>query len=108
MKTINTYISEKLQLNKKLADSQQKYNYFPKTKQELTDILKELIKERGYKADLNDIDVSKIEDMSYVFSANYPNIKKFNGDISRWDTSKVKNMEMMFWSSNFNNDISIG
>ena len=30
----------------------------------------------------------------------------FNGDISQWDVSKVKNMECMFEFSKFNKDIS--
>ena len=31
---------------------------------------------------------------------------KFNGDISKWDVSKVKNMSYMFAYSKFNKDIS--
>ena len=31
---------------------------------------------------------------------------KFNGDISRWDVSKVKDMSSMFFNSKFNNNIS--
>ena len=31
---------------------------------------------------------------------------KFNGDISEWDVSNVKNMAWMFASSAFNQDIS--
>ena len=31
---------------------------------------------------------------------------KFNGDISKWDVSKVRNMEYMFWGAkNFNQNI---
>ena len=50
----------------------------PKTKNELKDIIKATIKEKGNKADLNFIDTSKITDMSYIFY----NIN-FNGDISK-------------------------
>jgi surface protein len=32
--------------------------------------------------------------------------KKFNGDISTWNTSKVEDMSGMFLDSNFNGDIS--
>ena len=31
---------------------------------------------------------------------------KFNGDISKWDTSNVLNMRIMFYDSVFNGDIS--
>ena len=31
---------------------------------------------------------------------------KFNGDISQWNVSNVKNMSCMFQCSNFNRDIS--
>ena len=81
--------------------SKPKHNYHPKTKDELKDLIEELIEERGNKADLNDIDVSQIEDMSDMFYNS-----KFNGDISKWNVSKVKNMSDMFLNSQFNGDIS--
>jgi len=34
------------------------------------------------------------------------NGSEFNGDISRWDVSNVKNMRGMFNRSHFNGDIS--
>ena len=51
--------------------------YQPRTTEELKDLIKELIEKRGNKADLNDIDVSQITDMSRMF-ANFP---QFNGEI---------------------------
>jgi hypothetical protein len=56
-----------------------KYNYTPANKQELKDLISRLIKERGNKANLNDINTILISDMSSLFSSFY----KFNGDISR-------------------------
>ena len=101
MKQINKYILERLHINKDISNY---YNYHPKTKEELKELVNKLIKERGNEADLNDIDTSEITDMSYMFTYS-----KFNGDISNWDVSKVKNMGYMFWDSSFtakNGDIS--
>ena len=96
MKSINQYILEKL------ADNSN-YKYFPKTKKELKSIIDKRIKEEGDEADLNDIDVSKITDMSYLFSG----YRKFNGDIIKWDVSNVTDMQGMFYEcESFNQDIS--
>lgn len=111
-----------------------KYNYQPKTKDELKNLIKKLIKERGNEADLNDIDVSLITDMSYLFCDDVHRFKRngdifgfealirrsmerdmefimvslgeFNGNISKWDVSNVKDMQGMFCYSKFNRDIS--
>ena len=54
---------------------------------------------------LNDIDTSKITDMSYLFCDFDYDLSKL--DISRWDTSKVEFMNGMFWGcTNFNCDLS--
>ena len=100
MKDLNIFITEKLKIRKTNKSS---YNYFPKTKKELRDILKQLIEERGNEGDFNDIDTSKITDMSELFDGMY----KFNGDISNWNVSNVTNMQYMFYECNsFNQDIS--
>jgi len=100
MKRITNYIIEKLQIgsNTKLGNN---YNYCPKTRDELYDLIEKLIEKRGNEADLNDIDVSKITDMALLFYES-----DFNGDISQWDVSKVTNMGGMFVDSKFNGDIS--
>src|SRR5574343_1062454 len=76
------------------------YNYHPKDKDELKQIIEERIEYEGSECDLNDIDVSNITDMSNMFYKS-----KFNGDISKWNVSKVTNMSWMFDSSKFNGDI---
>ena len=97
MKNLNTYITEKILINKNTKT----YHYLPQTNVELFELVKKLIKERGNNADLNDIDTSKITDMSDLFRYN-----DFNGDISERDVSKVENMGFMFCMSKFNGDIS--
>lgn len=56
---------------------------------------------------LNWIDTSEITDMFNLFSGNSVNeMLKFNGDISEWNMSAVKNTSFMFLYSMFNGDIS--
>ena len=95
-----------------------KYKYKPKTKKELVKAIKKEIYEiqgtlgnPNWQADLNCIDTSLITDMSYLFAdANFMTenfkLNKFNGNISKWNVSNVRNMNHMFTNSNFNRDIS--
>ena len=64
MKHLNQFITEYI-VKKKLdkpVDSEDHYEYFPKTKQELINTIKELF-DKG-ETDLNCIDTSDITDMS--------------------------------------------
>ena len=97
MKSLVQFIQEKLIIKKSNS-----YKYFPKDKNELKDIILQRIEAEGNEVDLNDIDVSKITDMSYLFEET-----DFNGDISEWDVSNVISMYAMFWEcKSFNQDIS--
>ena len=99
MKSLTHYIQEKLVIKKNKNTG---YKYFPQTKKELQDIIKKRIEQEGSEVDLNDIDVSNITDMSDLFLR-----KDFNGNISSWDVSNVKNMDEMFVNCfKFNKDIS--
>ena len=72
---------------------------------ELVALIKNTIRFFGDDCSLNWIDTSNIDDMSHLFSTkNF--LHTFNGDISKWNTSNVKNMAAMFASSRFNGDIS--
>ena len=104
------------------------YNFRPKDKDELQKIVKRLIRKRGKDANLNDIDVSNITDMSELFRdldphninisnwdvSNVKNMKgmfyyceHFNYNLSNWDVSNVKDMSYMFYGCrNFNSDLS--
>ena len=97
MKTLQNYITEKILINK---NSKIAYNYHPKTKDELKDIIDQRIESEGNKCDLNDIDTSNIIDMSDLFEYS-----DFNGDISKWNVSNVKTMYGMFYKSEFNGNI---
>ena len=99
MKSLAQYISEKLVIKKNKTHD---YKYFPKTKRELREIIDKRIEDEGNIVDLNDIDTSKITDMSNLFE-----VTDFNGDISRWDVSNVTKMRYMFYGcKSFNQDIS--
>ena len=94
MKEIVKFIKEGLKITSKTkVNEKPKYDYHPKTKEELKDLLKQLIEERGNEGDFNDIDTSKITNMAYLFYYK----DKFNGDISNWDVSNVINMNYMFF-----------
>ena len=88
MKSLKSYIQEKLIIKKNKNNI---YDYSPKTKKELQDIIKQRIKLEGKEADLNDIDVSNITDMSSLFNGT-----DFNGDISKWNVSNVTYNTNMF------------
>ena len=95
MKEIKTYIVEKLKVSKGT------YTLFPKTKDELKQMIEDEISKKGINCSLNHIDVSEITDMTMMFYDS-----KFMGDISQWDVSNVTNMEGMFYDSYFDGDIS--
>ena len=65
-------------------------------------IVRDEIARLGTNADLNHIDVSKVTDMTNLFYGT-----DFQGDVSQWDVSSVKDMRFMFQEcTNFNSDIS--
>ena len=100
MKTLKQHINEALKIGKNLSEWSA-YSCQPKTYKELKGLIEYRISKEGPNCNLNDIDVSLIDDMSWLFYG-----LKFNGDISKWNTSKVKNMNSMFSDSVFNGDIS--
>ena len=107
MKHLNTFITEYI-IKKKLdtpIDSENYYNYTPKSRKELINNIKELLLKDIY--DLNCIDTSEIIDMTSLFDSGNYNKPLNNIDISNWNVSKVKHMQFMFDGyENFNCDLS--
>ena len=98
MKSFKQHILEKLKVS---VRNTIKHTLFPKTKDELKQMIEDEISKNGNECSLNHIDVSEIIDMSQLFLGS-----KFNGDISGWDVSNVKYMREIFYKSNFNGNIS--
>ena len=110
MKTLNTYIQEKLVIKR---DKGPKHTLFPESKEELRNMIMDEIKNNhyNYEISLNHIDTSKITDMSCLFEFDgiSSSMNHFNGDISKWDVSNVTDMHKMFRNSDFtgkNSDLS--
>lgn len=117
MINLNNYINEKLVINKDTFKKVHTYNFAPKTKAELYNIIDELIKERGKDADLNDVDVSAITNFAFtfeefpirninisqwdvshgtVFTSMFSGCENFNADLSNWDMSNAETIRKMF------------
>ena len=108
MKHLTQFITEYI-VKKKLGkpiDSISKHDYFPKTREELIDIIKGLLN-KG-ETNLNCIDTSAITDMSRLFSEIRDSGYDINNiDISLWNVSNVENFGTMFFNcKDFNCDIS--
>ncbi len=125
-------LKEKLN-EQKVFKSLSKYNYHPRTLDELKEI--QIIKGTNEDPDLNDIDVSNLTEVKifsdwgnkaldffsknnfYVdewnvsrvkdFTACFYNCSKFNSDVSKWDTSNGVEMRSMFLNCiSFNNYVN--
>lgn len=100
MKSLNTYIQEKLIINKN-------YNtvkYHPTTWNELRQIIEQRYEEQGpgteeNPIDFNDVDVSG---MTTFYNSNSGGIFQYSKfeyiDVSDWDVSGVENMKQTFWA----------
>ena len=97
MKHLNQFITEYI-IKKKLdkpINSEEQYEYYPKTQKELIKILNELISQNIY--DFNCIDTSEITDMSHLFDDYlYDKIRNKNFNVSGWNVKNVKDMNSMF------------
>ncbi|MBO5003711.1 MAG: BspA family leucine-rich repeat surface protein [Clostridia bacterium] len=94
MKHISEFLVNS-RINKKI-DQNTVYKYHPKTKDELVFAILDHFDNDIY--DLNDIDVSKIANMSNLFARDvlFQYIDK-DFDVSNWDVSNVTYMTNMFY-----------
>jgi hypothetical protein len=97
MKTLQQHINERLILNK---DRVRKYEYFPKNRIELYNIIAERDYINFYEhnndniLNLNDIDTSKINEFTYIFE----DFKSTKININNWDFSSAKDLNGLFWA----------
>lgn len=114
MNNLKEYIIEKFKISKDIKSS---YNYYPKDKYELIDIIIDRVKKNGknkvFNGDLNDIDISNITDLSGLMAVSHKSAdfklerRLGNIDISKWDFSNVKTAQSMFFGcKSFNCDLS--
>ena len=87
MRKLEDFVTEKLKVSVK--------QYKPKDLYELRKMVKDAVADDN-EADLNFIDTSLITSMNSLFEDI-----DFDGDISNWDVSNVKDMDYMFYTSNF-------
>ena len=91
MRNLKDIVLERLVLSKN--KNKTNYTLFPKTKEELEEMIYDELEKNGINASLNHIDVSEITDLSRLF-----NSADINPDISEWDVSNVTNMKYMFYN----------
>lgn len=61
----------------------------------------ELFSYRGFNGSISNWNVSNVKDMSYLFINS-----NFNGDIRNWNVTSVEDMDFVFQGSDFIHDIS--
>lgn len=103
MKQLSEHITEALKINSKSKVNA--YVYQPKNRRELIDIISKKYQNNKKEdmLDLNDIDVSKVTDLSYLFEL----IKPKRVDMNMWDTSRVTDIHGLFWDNDVVEEIHI-
>merc|ERR1719487_435323 len=59
-----------------------------------------------FNGDVSKWDVSKVTNMQSMFGSHHSSWPSINGDLGKWDVSKVTDMKCMFCESKFNGDVS--
>ena len=100
MKQLQDYINEKLHISQ-----YKNYKYHPKNRQELVELIAKKNQDikKGDMLDLNDIDVSEITDICYLFE----NIKPVKVNMNNWNVSNVTDIHGLFWNNRITEEIHI-
>jgi len=101
MKQLTQYIQEKLKINSKSKINH--YQYKPKNRKELVEIISKKYQDNKEDLDLNDIDISNIKDLSYLFEL----IQPIKVDMNLWNTSHVTDIHGLFWNNTVTKEIHI-
>lgn len=94
MKSLTTYINERLIINQSFKDN----TITVESKKQLHDIIYDRLTENQEELYLNDLDVSSIKDFSDIFSSYiFPELRKTKKiHIEEWNTENAKYMDGMF------------
>lgn len=90
MKLLSEYITEKLRVNKNLKNT----TITAKDKKDLKRIINERLNDSPYILDLNDIDVSNVNDFCELFG-HFSGLDEIH--IEDWEVSQVEDMSFMFY-----------
>lgn len=91
MKTLNNFILEKFKINSKNIKNNK---YIVKDKNELLKIIsKRALDSKDSILDLNDLDISNVKELSYLFET----VKVKSVDMNEWDVSHIKDIHGLFW-----------
>ena len=102
-------IEDQKNLDTEISDNYIIYKFHPESFNDLRLLLKKLLKERGNDANLNDIDISRVDTFWNVNLkiGLFEELDPHNIDISQWNVSHVKSMACTFFRCrNFNCNLS--
>ena len=119
LKNVNIYKVSNYITNSDNKDKNKKYDDETIKFYDIRNVIKSVINTYGENVNLNWLDTSGVFDMSYLFTYNEIEVNPdnsetttvikpilFTGNINKWNTSNVKDMNHMFYKNIFNGDIS--
>lgn len=95
MKNLDEYVNEAFRLRDDTDVDKRRYMHHPATREHLREIIAERMRVNKREPYLNDIDVSAVKDMHFLFS-HHTLLGIEYLDLTDWDVSNVENMTSMF------------